>query len=67
MTEPLRITGTFLDEVTADIAGHNWGVKEWTQEFDTYVEAGIDTVILISSARVGVLGSRIPRRLSRLK
>ena len=49
MTEPLRITGTFLDEVTADIAGHNWGVKEWTQEFDTYVEAGIDTVILIRS------------------
>jgi hypothetical protein len=41
------ITGTFLDEITHDIASQNWGEKEWTLEFDTMVEAGIDTVVLI--------------------
>lgn len=44
---PLRITGTFLDEVTCDIAGHNWGPTEWETEFRTFAETGIDTVILI--------------------
>jgi len=43
------ITGTFLDEITHDIASQNWGEKEWTLEFDTMVEAGIDTVVLIRS------------------
>lgn len=46
---PLRVTGTFLDEVTCDIAAHNWGVEEWAREFDTFVEDGIDTVIMIRS------------------
>jgi len=41
------ITGTFLDEITHDIASQNWGEREWTLEFDTMAEAGIDTVILI--------------------
>ena len=43
----LRITGTFLDEVTHDIPAHNWGRAEWEREFDTFVAAGIDTVVLI--------------------
>jgi hypothetical protein len=43
------ITGTFLEEITHDIASQNWGEKEWTLEFDTMVEAGIDTVVLIRS------------------
>lgn len=43
----LRITGTFLDEVTHDIPAHNWGRREWEREFDTFVEAGVDTVVLI--------------------
>lgn len=43
----LPITGTFLDEITHDIASQNWGVQEWTREFDTFVDAGIDTVIMI--------------------
>ena len=41
------ITGTFLEEITHDIASQNWGEKEWTLEFDTMAEAGIDTAILI--------------------
>jgi hypothetical protein len=44
---PLPITGTFLDEVTHDIPAHNWGRTEWEREFDTFVAAGLDTVILI--------------------
>jgi hypothetical protein len=44
---PLTITGTFIDEVTHDIPAHNWGRREWEQEFDTYTAIGIDTVILI--------------------
>ncbi|HEY9293121.1 MAG TPA: DUF4434 domain-containing protein [Microlunatus sp.] len=43
----LPITGTFLDEMTHDIPSQNWGPVEWEQEFDTFVEAGIDTVIMI--------------------
>lgn len=41
------ITGTFLDEMTHDIPSQNWGTAEWAREFDTFVEAGIDTVIVI--------------------
>jgi hypothetical protein len=44
---PLAISGTFLDEVTHDIPAHNWGRREWEREFDTFVAAGLDTVILI--------------------
>ncbi|HEY8426257.1 MAG TPA: DUF4434 domain-containing protein [Limnochordales bacterium] len=49
------ITGTFLDEVTYDIASSNWGETEWAREFDTMRAAGIDTVIVI---RAG-LGERL--------
>jgi hypothetical protein len=41
------ITGTFLDEMTHDIPSQNWGPDEWRREFDTFVDAGIDTVIMI--------------------
>lgn len=44
-----QITGTFLDEITHDIPSQNWGSSEWCREFDTFVEAGIDTVIVIRS------------------
>jgi hypothetical protein len=43
----LKITGTFLDEITHDIPAQNWGPDEWRREFDTMRESGIDTVILI--------------------
>lgn len=43
----LPITGTFLDEISHDIASQNWGPEEWRREFDTFVDSGIDTVIII--------------------
>lgn len=47
MTPTLRITGTFLDEITHDIPSQNWGPEEWRREFALYSRIGIDTVILI--------------------
>lgn len=43
----IRLTGTFLDEITHDIPSQNWGPTEWAADFDAMREAGIDTVILI--------------------
>jgi hypothetical protein len=43
----MRITGTFLDEVTHDIPSQNWGAVEWRKEFALYQKIGIDTVIVI--------------------
>ena len=43
----MRITGTFLDEITHDIPSNNWGRDEWCREFQTMKSIGIDTVILI--------------------
>lgn len=43
----LRITGTFLDEITHDIPSQNWGREEWRREFQLYERIGIDTVIII--------------------
>ncbi|MBK8915242.1 MAG: DUF4434 domain-containing protein [Phycisphaerales bacterium] len=43
----MRITGTFLDEITHDIPSQNWGPREWAADFDVMRQVGIDTVILI--------------------
>ncbi len=43
----MRITGTFLDEISHDIPHQNWGAKEWEKDFEWMKAAGIDTVILI--------------------
>lgn len=43
----LRITGTFLDEITHDIPSQNWGPQEWRREFALYRRVGIDTAIII--------------------
>ena len=43
----MKISGTFLDEITHDIPAQNWGPKEWAADFDAMSAAGIDTVILI--------------------
>ena len=43
----LRITGTFLDEISHDIPHQNWGLKEWDQDFRYMKAMGIDTVIVI--------------------
>lgn len=45
----LRITGTFLDEISHDIPHQNWGEKEWDLDFQYMKAIGIDTVILIRS------------------
>jgi hypothetical protein len=45
----MQITGTFIDEISHDIPHQNWGPKEWEQDFQHMVAAGIDTVILIRS------------------
>lgn len=45
----MRITGTFLDEISHDIPHQNWGAKEWDSDFAHMKAMGIDTVILIRS------------------
>ena len=43
----MRITGTFIDEITHDIPSQNWGEREWAREFDLYQQIGLDTLIII--------------------
>lgn len=43
----LRITGTFLDEITHDIPSQNWGLDDWRREFELFRRIGIDTVVII--------------------
>lgn len=43
----MRITGTFIDEITHDIPSANWGPQEWSQDFRAMKKIGIDTVIII--------------------
>jgi hypothetical protein len=45
----IPITGTFLDEISMDIAHQNWGEKEWDKDFKYMKAIGIDTVIMIRS------------------
>lgn len=43
----MRISGTFLDEITHDIPSQNWDRDQWEEEFRLYSKIGIDTVIII--------------------
>jgi len=43
----MRITGTFLDEISHDIPAQNWGREEWRRDFRIMKAVGIDTGILI--------------------
>ncbi|WP_289644226.1 DUF4434 domain-containing protein [Maribacter aestuarii] len=43
----MKITGTFIDEISHDIPHQNWGAKEWDMDFALMKKMGIDTVILI--------------------
>ncbi len=43
----IRLTGTFLDEISHDIPHQNWGKAEWEHDFQAMKRMGIDTVILI--------------------
>lgn len=47
--DAMRITGTFLDEISHDIPHQNWGEREWDRDFRYMKAIGIDTVILIRS------------------
>ena len=42
----LKITGTFLDEISHDIPHQNWGEREWDADFRYMKSIGIDTVIM---------------------
>jgi len=43
----MRITGTFIDEITHDIPSQNWGPMDWRRELKLYTRIGIDTLIII--------------------
>lgn len=43
----MKLSGTFLDEISHDIPHQNWGPKEWDTDFQHMKRMGIDTVILI--------------------
>lgn len=46
----MRITGTFLDEISFDIPHQNWGREEWECDFRAMKAMGIRRVILIRAA-----------------
>ncbi|MCX7971474.1 MAG: DUF4434 domain-containing protein [Negativicutes bacterium] len=43
----MRITATFLDEISHDIPDQNWGEEDWDADFAAMQTIGIDTVVLI--------------------
>ncbi len=43
----MKISGTFLDEISHDIPHQNWGAREWEADFQHMQAIGIDTVVLI--------------------
>lgn len=45
----MKITGTFIDEISHDIPHQNWGRAEWDRDFAHMKSVGIDTVIMIRS------------------
>lgn len=47
MNSKIKITATFLDEISTDIPHQNWGAAEWDADFAAMKEIGIDTVVLI--------------------
>ena len=60
----MRITGTFLDEITHDIPSNNWGREEWAKDFEVMKSIGIDTVILIRAGvgRIAACPSKVLQR-----
>ena len=43
----MRITATFLDEISHDIPHQNWGREEWDEDFRAMKAFGIQTVVMI--------------------
>ena len=46
----MRLTGTFLDEITFDIPHQNWGREEWDRDFCAMKALGIKRVFIIRAA-----------------
>lgn len=59
------ITGTFLDEISHDVASANWGPDEWRRDFASMKADGIDTVVLCRAGRGdrATFDSRVLRKL----
>jgi hypothetical protein len=57
----MKITGTFLDEITHDIPSNNWGKKDWEEEFAIMKSIGIDTVIMIRAGykKIATFASKV--------
>ena len=45
----LKITATFIDEISWDIPHQNWTPSKWDRDFAAMKRAGIDTVVMIRS------------------
>lgn len=45
----LKITATFLDEISWDIPHQNWTPAKWDRDFAAMKKAGINTVVMIRS------------------
>ena len=45
----IRLTATFLDEISSDIPHQNWGFAEWDRDFAAMKKIGINTVVMIRS------------------
>jgi len=43
----MKITGTFIDEISHDIPHQNWGRGEWDADFKAMKRIGIGTVVMI--------------------
>jgi hypothetical protein len=43
----MKITGTFIDEISHDIPHQNWGRREWDADFKAMKRIGINTVVMI--------------------
>ena len=64
LAQNMKITGTFLDEITHDIPANNWGTEQWREDFRLMRTIGIDTVILIRSGcgRIAAYPSEVLKR-----
>lgn len=60
----MKISGTFLDEITHDIPSNNWSHAQWAKEFEIMKTVGIDTVILIRAGcgRMATFPSQVLQR-----
>jgi len=60
----MRITGTFIDEISHDIPSNNWNAEKWAKDFQLMRQIGIDTVILIRAGykNVATFNSKVLKK-----